>query len=162
AGDPSEAIAFYVRRYADLHAKVGLLETRLAATDLSIQEIDTTPEHLTSQLEAPAAVGPLDAQRVRPEALLLPASEPPAGVQHHALRERAAERRAAVEAERAAAKQAALEARTALVEAAEKIAATDPAKMQWRPAGEQLRALLEQWKEAQRRGPRIDRPTEDA
>ncbi len=34
--------------------------------------------------------------------------------------------------------------------------------MQWRPAGEELRSLLDQWKEAQRSGPRIDRPTEDA
>jgi hypothetical protein len=144
--DPAEAIAFYVRRYADLHAKVGLFETRLAATDLSVKEIDTTLEHLGAQLEAPAAVGDLDALRARLDGL----------------RERAAERRAAVEAERAAAKQAALEARTALVEQAEKIAATDPAKMQWRPAGEQLRTLLEQWKEAQRRGPRLDRTSEDA
>ncbi len=48
------------------------------------------------------------------------------------------------------------------MEAAEKIADTDPAKTQWRPAGDQLRALLDQWKEAQRSGPRIDRHTEDS
>ncbi|MBE3076333.1 MAG: DUF349 domain-containing protein, partial [Actinobacteria bacterium] len=71
-------------------------------------------------------------------------------------------RKAVADAERAAAKQVGLEARTAMVEAAEKIAATDPERMQWRPAGEQLRILLEQWKEAQRRGPRLDRTNEDA
>ena len=141
-----EALAFYVRRFADLHAKVGLFETRLTATDLSVKEIDQTLEHLTTELEAPAAVGDLDALRARLVTL----------------RERAAERRAAVEAERAAAKAAAAEARTALVEAAEKIAATDPAKMQWRPAGEQLRTLLDQWKDAQRHGPRLDRATEES
>ena len=142
----AEALAFYVRRYADLHAKVGLFEARLAATDLGIKEIDSTLEHLTAELEAPAAVGDLDALRAR---LAM-------------LRERADVRRASVEAERAAARAAAAQSRTAMVEAAEKIAATDPAKMQWRPAGEQLRVLLDEWKEAQRRGPRLDRATEDA
>lgn len=142
----AEALAFYVRRYADLHAKVGLFETRLAATDLGVKEIESTLEHLTAELEAPAAVGDLDALRARLATL----------------RERGDARRASVEAERAAARTAAAESRTAMVEAAEKIAATDPAKMQWRPAGEQLRVLLDQWKEAQRRGPRLDRTTEDA
>ena len=142
----AEALAFYVRRYADLHAKVGLFETRLAATDLGVKEIDGTLEHLTAELEAPAAVGDLDGLRARLATL----------------RERADARRAAVEEERTAARAAAAESRTAMVEAAEKIAGTDPAKMQWRPAGEQLRVLLEQWKEAQRRGPRLDRATEDA
>ncbi|WP_250447147.1 DUF349 domain-containing protein, partial [Actinotalea sp. C106] len=69
---------------------------------------------------------------------------------------------AAAEAERAAAKQAALESRTEIVEAAEKLAATDPDRMQWRPAGDQLRTLLDQWKDAQRHGPRLDRGAEDA
>lgn len=142
----AEALAFYVRRYADLHAKVGLFETRLAATDLGVKEIESTLEHLTAELEAPAAVGDLDALRARLATL----------------RERGDARRASVEAERAAARAAAAESRTAMVEAAEKIAATDPAKMQWRPAGEQLRVLLDEWKESQRRGPRLDRATEDA
>ncbi|KGM17314.1 ATPase, partial [Actinotalea fermentans ATCC 43279 = JCM 9966 = DSM 3133] len=142
----AEALAFYVRRYADLHAKIGLFEARLAATDLGVKEIDSTLEHLTAELEAPAAVGDLDALRRRLATL----------------RERADARRTAVEAERTAAKAAAAEARQAMVEAAEKIAATDPAKMQWRPAGEQLRVLLDSWKEAQRCGPRLDRTTEDA
>jgi hypothetical protein len=144
--DPKDAIAFYVRRYADLNAKVLLFEARLKATDLSIKEVDSTLEHLAAELEAPAAVGNLDALRTRLESL----------------RPIAAERRAVIAAERAAAKQAALEARTAIVEAAEKVTATDPARMQWRPAGEKLRSLLDQWKDAQRSGPRIDKASEDA
>ncbi|WP_036963098.1 DUF349 domain-containing protein, partial [Promicromonospora kroppenstedtii] len=78
------------------------------------------------------------------------------------LRGRAAERRAALEQARSAAKAEAVASRTAIVEAAEKIAGTDPSKMQWRPAGEELRALLDRWKDAQRSGPRIDRPTEES
>ena len=140
-----EALAFYVRRYADLHAKVALAEARLA-TDVAPKELEATVASLTEELAEPAVVGDLDALRAR---LAVIAST-------------TAERRAAADAERAAAKAVALEARTSLVEAAEKIAATDPEKIQWRPAGEQLRELLDAWKDAQRTGPRVDRPSEDA
>lgn len=142
----SEALALYVRRYLDLNAKVGLFEARLESADLSVREIDQTLQKLGEETAEPAAVGDLDGLRARVEAL----------------RGRAAERRSALEAERAAAKAEAVAARTAIVEAAEKIAATDPGKMQWRPAGEELRSLLDRWKEAQRSGPRIDRPTEES
>lgn len=141
-----DAMALYVRRFIDLQAKVVLFEARLAATDLSVKEIDSTIGKLTEELVAPAAVGDLVGLRARLDGL----------------RVVAAERRAAAEAERAAARQAAQESRTAIVEQAEAIAATDPSRIQWRPAGEQLRALLDQWKDAQRNGPRLDRPTEEA
>ncbi|HEY0239180.1 MAG TPA: DUF349 domain-containing protein, partial [Friedmanniella sp.] len=141
-----EALALYVRRFLDLQAKITLFEARLTATDLAVKEIDQTLARLTEELTEPAAVGDLDTLRTRLEAL----------------RGLAGERRAAVEAERSAAKQAAVESRTAIVEKAEKIAGTDPARMQWRPAGEQLRALLDEWKEAQRSGPRIDRTSEES
>lgn len=144
--EPGGALAFYVRRYDDLHAKVVLFEARVSATDLSAKEMDTTLDHLTEELTAPTAVGDLDRLRRRLQAL-------------HAVAE---ERRSAAEVERAAARQAALDARTELVDAAERIAETDPSRIQWRPAGEQLRSLLDQWKDAQRHGPRLDRATEDA
>lgn len=141
-----EALALYVRRYLDLAAKVGLFEARLDSADLSVREIDQTLQKLGEETAEPAAVGDLDALRARVETL----------------RGRAAERRAALEEARSAAKAEAVAARTAIVESAEKIAATDPSKMQWRPAGEELRMLLDRWKEAQRSGPRIDRPTEES
>ncbi|MGF0116905.1 DUF349 domain-containing protein [Promicromonospora sp. Marseille-Q5078] len=144
--DASEAMSLYVRRYLDLDAKVALFETRLDSADLSVREIDQTLTKLAEETGEPAAVGDLDALRTRVEGL----------------KARAAERRAALEQERAAAKAEAVAARTTIVEAAEKIAGTDPAKMQWRPAGEELRTLLDTWKDAQRTGPRIDRPTEEA
>ena len=141
-----EALALYVRRYLDLAAKVGLFEARLDSADLSVREIDQTLQKLRDETAEPAAVGDLDALRGRVEAL----------------RGRAAERRAVLEEARSAAKAEAVAARTSIVEAAEKIAATDPSKMQWRPAGEELRTLLDRWKDAQRSGPRIDRPTEES
>ncbi|MFD4991892.1 DUF349 domain-containing protein [Cellulosimicrobium cellulans] len=144
--DAEEALALYVRRYLDLQAKVALFEARLTSTDLSVKEIDQTIARLTEETAEPSAVGDLDGLRAQVESL----------------RGAAAERRGQLEAERAAAKAAALEARTEIIEAAEKIAATDPSRMQWRPAGEDLRGLLDRWKEAQRSGPRIDRASEEA
>ncbi|WP_146925558.1 DUF349 domain-containing protein [Cellulomonas xylanilytica] len=141
-----EALGLYVRRFLDLQAKVTLFEARLTATDLSVKEIDQTLARLTEEVAEPAAVGDLDGLRARLDAL----------------RATAAERRAVAEAERAAAREAAVQARTEIVEQAEKIASTDPSRIQWRPAGEQLRLLLDQWKEAQRSGPRLDRPTEES
>ena len=139
----AEAMAFYVRRFLDLKATVDLFAMRLP--QLSIREIDSTVKSLGESLAAPAAVGDLDGLRARFEAL----------------RTVAAERRAAINAERAAAKEQALKDRTAIVERAEAIAAQDPDRTQWKSSGAELRELLEQWKGAQRRGPRLDRPTED-
>ncbi|WP_303323522.1 DUF349 domain-containing protein [Actinomyces radicidentis] len=139
----AEAMAFYVRRVLDLKSSVDLFATRLP--QLSVREIDSTIKTLEESLVEPAAVGDLEGLRARFTALK--------GV--------AAERREAVTAERAAAKEQALKDRTAIVERAEAIAAQDPARTQWKNSGAELRELLEQWKGAQRRGPRLDRPTED-
>ena len=141
-----EALALYVRRFLDLKAKVVLFETRLTATDLAVKEIDQTLTKLAEELAEPAAVGDLAGLRARLDAL----------------RSVAAERRAAAEAERAAARAVVLAERTRIVEQAEKIAGTDPERIQWRPAGELLRVLLDQWKEAQRSGPRLDRASEES
>ncbi|SHE26051.1 DUF349 domain-containing protein [Actinomyces glycerinitolerans] len=140
----AEAMAYYVRRYLDLNSNVGLFAARLP--HLSVREIDSTIKNLEESLKEPAAVGDLEALRAR----------------FAALKSVAVERRQAVAAERAAAKEQALKDRTAIVERAEAVAAQDPARTQWKSSGAELRTLLEQWKEAQRRGPRLDRPSEDA
>ena len=139
----AEAMAFYVRRYLDLKATIDLFATRLP--QLSVREIDSTLSSISESLTKPAAVGDLEGLRAR----------------FAALRTVAAERREAVAAERAAAKEQALKERTAIVERAEAIAEQDPARTQWKNSGAELRELLESWKSAQRRGPRLDRPTED-
>ncbi len=139
-----EALTLYVRRYLDLRAQVDLFAARLSG--LSAQDLDSGLRTLDEALSEPAAVGDL------------------AG-----LRDRVAELRTEVEArkevlaaERAAAKEQALAARTSLVEQAEKIAGRDPAKIQWRQEGARLRELLQEWKQAQRSGPRLDRSGEDS
>lgn len=141
-----EAMALYVRRFLEIQSKVALFETRLGSADLAVKEIDQTIARLTEDLAEPSAVGDLASLRARLDGL----------------RERAAQRRSELDAERTAARAAAVERRTAIVEAAEEIAGTDPSRIQWRPSGDRLRQLLDDWKDAQRNGPRIDRPTEEA
>src|SRR5690625_721552 len=138
-----EALGLYVRRFLDLQAQVKLFETRLP--QLTDKEINQTLATLREALEAPAAVGDLDSLR----ALL------------GTLEDRSAARKEELAARREANKPRALTERTALVESAEAIAATEPAAMHWRNAGNELRDLLEAWKKAQREGTRIDKPTED-
>lgn len=141
--DAEEALALYVVRFLDLQAQVALLEARLG--QLAAKEVDQSITSLQAALKEPAAVGDLDALRARLATVAAAAQE----------------RRAAAAAEREAARAEALAARTAVVEQAEELAQADPSRTQWRQAGETLRSLLDEWKEAQRRGPRIDKASED-
>lgn len=141
---PQNPLGLYVRRFLDLEASVNLFETRLHS--LSVKDIDSTLQNLQNSLVEPAAVGDLDGLRTRLTALTAVAEE----------------RKEAAKAERQAAKEAALASRTELVEAAEALAEQDPEKTQWKQSSAKMRELLDQWKELQRRGPRLDRGTEDS
>ncbi|MDO5048385.1 MAG: DUF349 domain-containing protein [Actinomycetaceae bacterium] len=141
---PADPLALYTRRYLDLEAKVNLFEMRLPT--LNGKEIEQTLKALDEDVKEPAAVGNLDGLRERVRKL------------HTAAEERKEE---AVR-ERAAAKQQALAEREAVVEQAEAISNQDPERTQWKNSGQRLRDLLEEWKELQRRGPRLDRADEDA
>lgn len=139
-----EALAFYVRRYLDLVAQVNLFEARIG--HVSPKEAEQTMASLREQLTQPQAVGDLEGLRQR-----LAVAE-----------ERAEERRRQVQQEREAARTAAFAEREALVASAEAIAAQDPARTQWKQSGEELRNLLDAWKNAQRSGPRLDKQREDS
>lgn len=143
-GIPEQPFALYVRRFLDLQAQVDLAQARLGT--LKSHDIDSTLKSLDKAMESPMVVGNLDGLRSRIEKL----------------RELGALRKEQLAAEREVAKAQALETRTQIVEAAEKIAAQDPERTQWKQSGEKLRELLESWKDSQRKGPRIDRSTEDA
>ncbi|WP_240645834.1 DUF349 domain-containing protein [Georgenia sp. SYP-B2076] len=142
--DTEEALGFYVRRFLDLQAQVALFEARLP--QIAGKEIDQTLATLTEALEAPTAVGDIDGLRSRLELLRAVADQ----------------RREQAAAEREAARAEAVAERTAIVEKAEKIAAQDGSRTQWKQSGERLRELLDAWKTAQRSGPRLDRATEDS
>lgn len=139
-----EALSLYVRRFLDIKAQVLLFETRLST--LSARDLDTGLASLEEAVAEPAAVGDLDSLRARVTDL----------------RGRVAQRKEELVKEREAAKAQALDKRTRIVERAEAIAGADPATMQWRQQGDRLRSLLDEWKNAQRTGARIDKPTEDA
>lgn len=139
-----EAMALYIRRYLDLKAQVDLFAARLE--QLNTKDIDTTLTTLTDAVSEPAVVGDVSLLRSQVQELAA----------------RAEKRKEDLAAQRAAAKERALAQRTQIVEGAEKIAGRDPAKIQWRNEGQRLRELLEEWKQAQRSGPRLDRGAEDA
>ena len=140
----AEAMALYIRRYLDLKAQVALFATRLP--HLSVRDIDSTVKSLSKALKEPAAVGDLNGLRA----------------QFDGLKAVAKERREVVVAERAAARAQALAERTKLVEESEALAGQDPTKTHWRNSMTRMREILNEWKAAQQRGPRLDRATEDA
>ncbi|OKL47715.1 ATPase [Boudabousia liubingyangii] len=143
-GVPEDGLELYIRRFLDLEAQVKLFSDRLP--NLSPKDIDSTLSSLKQQLEEPAAVGDLPALRQRLENIASQAEQ------------RKEEARAA----RAAAREQALAERTKIVEAAEALANQDPERTQWKNSGQQLRDLLDQWKQAQKRGPKLERAAEDA
>ena len=141
----AEALAHFGREFDLLVAQVDLQEQRLASSGAAPADVVGALRSLRASLADVSAVGDLDAlaQRTRD------------------LEELAAARRAEADAARTAARDQAVAERTVLVEEAEKIAATDPARMQWRPSGDRMRELLDAWKEAQRSGTRLDKRSED-
>ena len=137
-GTPEEALAYFVRKFADLEAQVSLLEQRLRAV---AKPADTarSVKRLREQLAEPNVVGDLASLRRRVEALDQAAGD--------LTEQEAQERRAALAAAKAE--------REEIVVAAERLAAQDPASIQWKRTSAELDALFARWQEHQRRGPRL-------
>lgn len=135
--DPSEAMAFFVRRYEALETEVNLLTQRVGNGSLSPQEASKSIGHLKETIATANAVGDLAGLVARLEAL--------APDLQAAQEARRAERAAQNEATRAAKEQ--------MVAEAERIAAG----RDWRGGVNRFRALLEEWKKL----PRIDKATDD-
>jgi len=142
-GVPEDPFGLYVRRYGDLEATVKLFEARMPT--LSSRDLDQTVKQLREQLVEPAVVGDIAALRKRVEELAVKAEEQK--IKH--------------KEERAAAREAALEVRSGIVAEAEVVANQHPDQTQWKQSGARLRELLDQWKEQQKQGPRLDKTTED-
>ncbi len=140
-----EELVPFGRAFDDLVAQVDLVEARLDAGEGAPADAVGSLRALRGSLSGAPAVGDLDAlaQRTRD------------------LEARAAAARAEADEIRATARATALAAREEVVAAAEGIAATDPVKMQWRPAGERLKVLLDEWKDAQRTSGKLDKRSED-
>jgi hypothetical protein len=139
AGSPAEALAFFERKFAALETEVTLLEQRMATTDLSPAQAQSTIQRLVAAVGDARAVGDLDGLKARLEA---------PGGQLDSRREEA----------RAAREQARSEARDVkerIVAEAERIVTE---ATHWKISGERMRQLLEEWKAA----PHADRAVETA
>ena len=143
---PEEALAYFTRKYDEVNAQADLLLQRVTQTELATKEATDGLAKLRENTKDLRAVGDLVALAAKVETIAT-----------------AVEARRQVEAaERAQAREAAKTKRDAIVEAAEKIAAQPEEKIQWKASSAQMRQLLDDWKAAQKEGPKLDRETEQA
>lgn len=143
---PEEALQYFARKYDEIAASAELLEQRLANPDVSAKEIGDGLTTLKDHIAEAHVVGDLAALDTRV-----------AAIESALVTKRETEQAARAEARAAAAAE-----REALVAEAEAIAGQDPEQTQWKQSGERMRALLDQWKQHQRSGAKLDKPTENA
>lgn len=139
-----EALQYFARKYDELAGSADLLRARMANPDVGSREIADGLGALRAHLEDANVVGDLAALRAAAE-------EIESGL---------AAKREAEAAARAEAKAAALLQRESIVERCERIAAQPAQSTQWKQSAERMRALLEEWKQHQRTGPRLDKADE--
>lgn len=141
---PEEALAFFVRKFNDTNASLVLIEQR-AKNGAAASEIAESAAKISEQIAARAGIGNYDALSARLDVL-------------KASLEGLTE---AEKARRAEATEKALADRTIIVEAIEKLAASDPTALRWKDVSTQIDALFAQWQEAQKSGPRLSKKDGD-
>ncbi|TFB55611.1 DUF349 domain-containing protein [Cryobacterium tagatosivorans] len=135
---PEEALAYFERKYVELNGQVTLLEQR-AKGGAPAADIAKTVANLTATVATANAVGNLAALAERLAAL--------GGAVTELTEQQGAEAKAAAGA--------ALAERAAIVEEAERLAAEDPAKTQWKQTSAALDELFTKWQAHQHDAPRI-------
>jgi hypothetical protein len=136
AGDASAALAFFTRRYEDLAAEVGLLDTRFTTGKADAAHTMASAQRIRGTLGDAKIVGDVGALEAQ-----LTALEAKCTVQLEA--ERDAKRARAAEN---------IETKRKLVEEAEKLAEAS----QWKVSGDRLRDIASSWRDI-----RIDRKTDN-
>ncbi|HZA10437.1 DUF349 domain-containing protein [Mycobacterium sp.] len=139
AGDQEAAFAHFGRRFEDLCTEVALLERRLASGTGDARKIKSTAAALADGLATAAVLGDVDALAARLDAL----------------RGHADETAQAEKARREEHRAAQIARKEALAAEAEELAANS---VQWKAAGDRLRAILEEWRTISG----VDRKTDDA
>jgi hypothetical protein len=137
-GTPEEALAYFERKFTELAGQVTLLEQR-AKRGAPAADVAKAVKALAASVTTANAVGDLASLATRLEAL--------SGTVVELTEKQTEESKAAV--------QAAILERTAIVEEAEKLAAQDPAKAQWKQVSAQLDELFARWQKHQADGPRL-------
>lgn len=141
-----EALGYFARKFDEVVALAELLHQRVTQTELSAKDATDGLTRLRETVSGLRAVGDLAALESKVETIA-------AAVEH---------RRASEAAARAAARQEARVKREHIVAEAESIAAQPEPKVQWKASSSRMRALLDDWKSAQREGPKLDRESEQA
>lgn len=137
---PEEALAFFERKFNDTNSALVLLEQR-AKRGAPASEISESAKKIAEQVEARNGIGNYTALAERLDKLVASLSE---------LSEAEKEKNAAaVEESRLA--------RVAIVEQIEALAATDPAKIQWKTTTAKVDELFAAWQAAQKSGPRLSK-----
>ncbi|MFC7492266.1 MULTISPECIES: DUF349 domain-containing protein [unclassified Knoellia] len=143
---PDEALQYFARKYDEIAASADLLVQRVANPDVAAKEVadglSTLKEHI-ADAHVVGDLAALDASVTAVEAAL-------------------AAKRETEQAARAEARAAATVEREAIVAEAEAIAGQHPDQTQWKQSGERMRALLDTWKQHQRSGTKLDKPTENS
>jgi len=141
-----DPIAPYAKAYFELQASVERFHARLESAELSPKDIDDALAGLAQSLAEPKVVGDLPSLRSRLETVTAEATE---------ARER-------IQEARKAARDEAVATRETIVAQAEEIAGRDESQVHWKNDTARLRALLDEWKDAQRNLARIPKDVEKA
>lgn len=141
-----EALAYFARKYDEIAAAANLLLQRVVQTDLPVHDGQESLRALREQVSEAHVVGDLVHLDSTVEQIAT-----------------ALKAKAKVEGEaRATARAEAAEQREKLVAEAEQIAAQPTEKIQWKSSTARMRELLDEWKNLQRSGAKLDKPTENA
>lgn len=141
-----EALAYFARKYDEIAAAANLLLQRVVQTDLPVHDGQEALRALREQVGEAHVVGDLAQLDSTVEQIAI-----------------ALKAKAQVEGEaRATARAEAAEQREKLVVEAEQIAAQPTEKVQWKSSTARMRELLDEWKNLQRSGAKLDKPTENA
>jgi hypothetical protein len=126
AGEPSEGLQFFARKYTDLIAEVQLATTRLAQGTAQLAAAQKLIERVKEQIQNPSFVGDLGALISSLEILKVAAET----------------RSEEVAKKRAEQKAFAIQKRTELAEEAEKLATST----KWKPTSDRFKEIVEEWK----------------
>ena len=126
AGDPSEGLAFFTKRYEDLLAEIELAAARLKDGKGNLETVTALIERIEKSISEPNLLGDLEKIKAGKDSLL-------AGF---------AEKKAAASEKKAAIKAAALARREELVALSESLEKSNA----WKVTGEKYKELLDEWK----------------
>lgn len=144
-GVPSaDALAYFVRKFNDLEAQVRILEQRVTAK-ADAHTLKKNLQSLNKELHEPAAVGDIESLRKRVADQEAKVAELVVA-KHELTKEQVAE---------------GLAERVKIAEAAEKIAAQDAAKTQWKNSSAEMTKLFEAWQTIQKNGPKLPKTDAD-